>query len=91
MKNKSYKQYLCFGLLIFSIGIFLLMGCIPTEVVESADAALAQTAQMTAIIGTPSTEEISKSNELTNAIVLVGVVLVLIVVGGTLLGIRNIY
>ena len=59
------------------------------EEIVPPDIQVTQTLNLTAVIATPLPEEILKSSELTNGVVMVGVVLVLVIVGGTFFGIRR--
>ena len=90
MINNSKTKTTQFIVISFVVILtILLAGCITAQPVVPPDLQATQTSNLTAVIATPLPEEILKSSELTNGVVMVGVVLVLIIVGGTFLGIRR--
>jgi hypothetical protein len=89
INNNKAKMTLFFVLSLLAIFTITLAGCLTAQPVVSLDVQATQISYLTAVIATPLPEEILKSSELTNGVVMVGVVLVLIIVGGTFLGIRR--
>jgi len=85
-KILTIRIFLVVIMLTMSIGF---SACIAEEPVVPPDIQVTQTSNQTAVIVTQMPEDIQKSSELTNGVVLVGVVLVLIIVGGTFVGIRR--